>query len=236
MSWKSIAVRGLVFGLLTLPGLVRADGDFRGVLDEPQSHAVQDRIFEGRVYGLLEQKTGAVSRYVQVTRFGNILVITGEVAEAAHATVIDGLVLEAAGIKRENNSVAGVVPKKDRDCGGRPVTGNAKRRMIVAGNRDCSSLRGDESAGVKGKVYNHLAVGAPDPSMKVAAADLLRAAAVLELVDAGYTQVLDRAAMRLVVQDGIFYVLGHPGEVERKRIRAVLISFPGVKDVRFYTE
>ncbi len=72
--------------------------------------------------------------------------------------------------------------------------------------------------------------------MKVAAANLLLAKAVSELVDAGYTQVLDRAVMRMAAQDSVLYILGNLGEMQRKRIKAVLVSLPGVRDVTFYTE
>jgi hypothetical protein len=237
MFWRSASVWILLFGMVTLSGLVRADSGFLDMFDEGgASSAAKDRAFEGKVYDLLERQAGAVAKYVQVTRFGNIIVITGEVKESAHATVIDGLVLEAAGIKRETQTGSTVVPEKKRECGGRAATGNAKRRMIVTGKKDCSSLRSDEPDQAKGRVYNHLAVSGSDPAMKVAAANLLLAEAVLELVDAGYTQVLDRAVMRLVVQDGVFYILGSLGENEHARIKTVLKSFPGVRNVKFYTE
>ncbi len=235
--WKSASVWILLFGMVTLSGLVRADSGFLDMFDEGESSAAaKDRAFEGKVYDLLEQQAGVVSKYVQVTRFGNIIVITGEVKESAHATVIDGLVLEAAGIKRETQAGSTVVPEKKRECGGRAATGNTKRRMIVTGKKDCSSLRSDEPGQAKGKVYNHIAVAASDTAKKVAAANLLLAEAVLELVDAGYTQVLDRAAMRMAAQDGVLYILGNLGEMQRKRIKAVLVSLPGVRDVTFYTE
>lgn len=237
MLWKSILVWIMLLGVAILSGSIQADGDFRDLFDRGKpSSATQDRAFEGKVYDLLEQQAGVASRYVQVTRFGNIIVITGEVKDSAHATVIDGLVLDAAGIKRETHADTTVVPKKDRECGGKPVAGNAKRRLIVTGKKDCSSLRSDEPGQARGRVYNHLGVAAPDPSRKVAAAKLLLAEAVVELVDAGYAQVLDRAVMRMVAQDGVLYILGSPGEVERTRINAVLMALPGVSDVRFYAE
>jgi hypothetical protein len=235
--WKTASVWMLLFCMVPLSGSLQADSDFWGAFEGGQlSPAAQDRIFEGKVYGLLEQQAGAVAKYIEVTRLGNIIVITGEVTDSAHATVIDGLVLEAAGIKRETGAGEKVVPERDRECGGRIVTGNAKRRMIVSGKKDCSALRSDEPGQAKGKVYNHIAVAVSDPAMKVAAANLLLAKAVLELVDAGYTQVLDRAAMRLVVQDGVFYILGSLGDVEHTRIKAVLMALPRVSGVTFYTE
>jgi hypothetical protein len=235
--WKSASVWLLLLGMVTLSASTRADGGLLDMFDEGgSSPAAKDRAFEGKVYDLLEQQAGVVARYVQVTRFGNIIVITGEVKESAHATVIDGLVLDAAGIKRETQAGSTVVPEKNRECGGRAVAGNAKRRMIVTGKKDCSSLRSDESRQAKGRVYNHLAVAASDMAMKVAAANLLLAKAASELVDAGYTQVLDRSVMRMTAQNGVLYILGNLGEMQRKRIKAVLKSYPGVRDVTFYTE
>ncbi len=237
MLRKSILAWTLLSGIVTLSGSIQAEGGF---FNEPGgkqlSPAAQDRVFAARVYSLLDQETGPVAKHVQVTRFGNTIVITGEVENSAHATVIDGLVLESAGIKRETQAGSAVVPEKDRECGGKPATGNAKRRLIVKGKKDCSSLRSDEPGQARGRVYNHLAVAALDPSRKVAAAKLLLAEAVVELVDAGYTQVLDRAVMRMVAQDGVLYILGGLGEVEYTRINAVLMAFPGVSDVRFYAE
>lgn len=237
MFWRTASAWILLFGMVALSGSIRADGGFLDMFNEGESSsAAQDRVFESKVYDLLERQAGAVSRYVQVTRFGNIILITGEVKDSAHAMVIDGLVLEAAGIKRETQAGSTVVPEKKRECGGRAATGNTKRRMIVTGKKDCSSLHSDKPEQAKGKVYNHIAVAASDTAKKVAAANLLLAEAVLELVDAGYTQVLDRAAMRMAAQDGVLYILGSLGEMQRTRIKAVLMSLPGVHGVTFYTE
>ena len=237
MLCKSASTWILLSGMLILSGSVRADWSFSGVLEEDQpSPAAQDHAFEGKAYHLMEQQIGPAARYVRVTRFGNTIVITGEVSSPVHARQIDELVLDAAGIKRETHAGAVVVPEKNRECGGRPATGNAKRRLIVTGNKDCSSLRSDEPDQARGRVYNHLAVNASDPSMKVAKANLLLAEAAMELVDAGYTQVLDRTVMRLALQDGVLYILGSLGDVEQTRINTVLMTFPGVDEVRFYTE
>ena len=237
MLWKSASTWILLFTLAALSGPARPDWGFSGVLDEEQpSPAAHDYAFEGKAYHLLEQQIGPAARYVQVTRFGNTIVITGEVKDSADARLIDELVLKAAGIKRETNAGSTVVPEKDKECGGKPATGNAKRRMIVTGKKNCSSLRSDKPDQARGRVYNHLALAAPDPSMKVAAANLLLAETAVELVDAGYIQVLNRAVMRMAAQDSVLYILGSLGDVERTRINAVLMSFPGIKDVRFYTE
>jgi cell division protein FtsX len=71
---------------------------------------------------------------------------------------------------------------------------------------------------------------------KVAVSDLLLAETVVELVDAGFPQVLDRAEMRMVAQNGTLYILGNLDKMDRTRVKTVLKAFPGVRDVRFYTE
>ena len=165
MLWKSAGAWILLLSLLISSGSIRADWGFSGMLEDVQpSLAAHDHAFEGKVYHLMEQNAGPEARYVRVIRFGNTIVITGEVKDSADARMIDELVLNAAGIKRETNTGSTVVPEKDRECGGRPATGNAKRRMIVTGKKDCSSLRSDEPDQARGRVYNHLALAASDPS------------------------------------------------------------------------
>jgi len=233
MLRKSVCAWILLFGMVALSGSIHAAG---GAGVKQLSPAALDRLFEDEVYLHLEQQVGSAARYVQVTRFGNTIVITGEVENAAHAKVIDELVLDAAGVKRETPAGATVVPEKSRGCGGRPASGNVKRRQIVSGNRDCSSLRSDQPGQVKGKVYNHLGVTASDSAWKVAVANLLLAETIVELVDAGYTQVLDRAVMRMVAQNSVLYILGNLDKMDRTRIKTVLKAFPGVRNVKFYTE
>lgn len=237
MSLKSAFSRVLLFGALVLSGPILAVEDFSNIFDRNKlSPAAQDRAFEGKAYLLLDQLADTAAKYVQLTRFGNTIVITGEVENSTQAKAIDALVLDAAGIKRETPAGTVVVPEKDRACGGKPAMGNVKRRMIVKGNKDCSSLRGAEPGQARGRVYNHLGVAAPQPAMKVAESNLLLAGTVLELVDSGHEEVLDRAVMRLVAQDGELYILGKLGETERTRIKAVLMALPGVRGVRFYTD
>ena len=237
MLLKSTCIWILLFAALTLSGPILADEDYSNLFEGKQSTlAAQDRAFESKVYLLIDQLADSIARYVQVTRFGNTIVITGEVEKSSYSTGIDVLILDAAGIKRETPGGTAVVPTKNRDCGGKPAIGNVKRRQIVKGNKDCSSLRGDARGQARGMVYNHLAVGAPAPALKIAKANLLLAETVLELVDSGHAEVLDRAAMRMVVQDGVLYILGNPGETERTRIKAVLMALPNVRGVRFYPE
>ena len=229
MLWKE-TFSWLLFAALTLSGAIQA-GDGKQL-----SPAAQDRAFENKVYRLLDQQAGKAAQYVQLTRFKNTIVITGEVENSSHASVIDALVLDAAGIKRETPAGSTVVPENARECGGKPAMGNVKRRQIVKADRDCSSLRSDGPGQARGRVYNHLGVAAPDPSLKLAQSNLLLAETVLELVDSGHTDVMDRAVMRMVAQDGVIYIIGNPEETGRARIKAVLMVLPGVRDVRFYTE
>ena len=237
MLSKSICALMLSFTMASLSGAVQAEGGSPGnPAGNKQSDAALDRSFESEVYRLLEQQAGSAARYVQVTRFGNTIVITGEVEKSADAKKIDGLVLKAAGIKRETPAGSKVVAEKNRGCGGKPATGNAKRKLIVTGKKDCSSLRSDESAQASGSFYNHLAVGAPDAPNKVATTNLLLAETVVELVDAGHAEVLDRAVMRMVAQDGMLYIIGSQEDTERTRIKAMLMALPDVVDVVFYTE
>ena len=236
MQWKSPIAR-VLFLTLSLCGPIQADEDFFNTFAGKQlSPAAQDRAFEDKVYRLLDQQAGAAAKYVQLTRFENILVITGEVKNSSHASVVDELVLNAAGIKRETPAGSAVLPEKDRECGGLPAMGNIKRKQIVTRDRDCSSLRKDKSGEARGSVYNHLAIAAPDPALKVAAANLLLAETIMELVEAGQEEVLDRAVLRLVAQDGVLYILGNTGETQRTRIKAVLMALPGMRGVVFYPE
>ena len=230
MLWNKSFSWLLLSAALALSGAIRADDD------KQLSPAAQDRTFENMGYLLLDQEAGAAARYVRLTRFKNTILITGEVENSSHASVIDALVLDAAGIKRETPAGTTVVPKKHRECGGKPVTGNVKRQQIVKADRDCSSLQSDASGQSRGRVYNHLSVAAPDPSMKLAQSNLLLAETALELVEAGHPEVMDRSVMRMVAQDGVLYILGSVDETGRARIRAMLMALPGVRDVRFYAE
>ncbi len=237
MLWRKTCNSILLSGALTLSGPMLADEGILNFSDGGKaSPAAQDRAFEARAHRLLDQLADSAARYVTVTRFENTIIITGEVKSSSDASVVDALVLDAAGIKRETPAGSMVMPARDRECGGKPAMGNVKRRQTVKGDRDCSSLRGGEPGKARGRVYNHLAVGASDPPMKVARTNLLLAETMLELVDAGHPEVLDRAAMRMVAQDGVLYILGKPGDTERTRIKAMLMALPGVTGVSFYPE
>jgi len=199
------------------------------------SASEQDRTFEVEVYHLLEQRLGNEAvRYVRITRFGNTLLLTGTVRDAALRTAVDAVVLEAAGIRREAPDATGVVPARTRDCGGRPVVGNARRRQIVSGDRDCSALRTTPDAATTGQLYNHIDLLDPEPARRAAAAEVLAAQARLALVEAGYAQALDRDAMRIVAQGGVLYVL-LPAGVTHSGMQEVLQRIPGVMSIRFYT-
>jgi len=206
-----------------------------GLQEEPLPASELDRAFEVEVYHLLQQRLGGEAvRYVRITRFGNTLLLTGAVPDAAVRDEVDAVVLEAAGIRREEPDTSEVVPVRTRDCGGKPVIGNVRRKQIVSGDKDCSALRAEPKAEATGQLYNHIELVASDPARHVAAADVLAAQARLALVEAGYLQALDREAMRIAAQGGVLYVL-QPEGVAQSAIQAVLLRLPGVMGVRFYT-
>jgi len=224
---------GLLLLLCCLLPVVPAAA-FWGLQEAPQSAGELDRTFEVEVYQLLEQRLGGDAvRYVRLTRFGNTLLLTGEVRSAALRAEVDAVVLEAGGIRREAPESAGVVPARTRDCGGKPVIGNDRRRQIVSGNRDCSALRAATETAATGRLFNHLELAGSDPDRQAAAADVLAAQARLALVDAGYPQALDRNAMRIAVQGAVLYVLLPAGQ-DQSGLQAILLRVPGVKAVQFY--
>lgn len=204
--------------------------------DQPLPPGELDRAFELEAYHLLTQRLGLdATRYVRVTRFGNTILLTGTARSAAERAQVEELLLEVAGIRRETPDSAVVVPRRSRDCGDRPVLGNARRRQIVRGGEDCSALRAEDEAPATGRLYNQLGNAAADPDRELAAADLLAARARYALVEAGYPQALDRERMRLASQGSLLYVLLRPDARLQEQVRAVLLRLPGVTDVQFYT-
>ncbi len=207
-----------------------------GLQEEPLPAGELDRAFEVEVYHLLQQRLGGEAvRYVRITRFGNTLLLTGAVQDAAVRAGVDDVVLEAAGIRREAPGTTEVVPLRTRDCGGKPVIGNVRRKQIVRGDADCSALRAASEAPATGQLHNHLGLTGTEPDRQAAAADVLAAQARLALVEAGYLQALDRNAMRIAAQGSTLYVL-QPEDAAQSDMRAVLLRVPGVVEVNFYTE
>ena len=207
----------------------------RDLQDAVFSTGEQDRAFEVEVYQLLQQQLGREAvRYVRITRFGNTLLLTGVVADASLRDRVDALVLEAAGIRREAPAATGVVPAHTRDCGGKPVIGNARRRQIVSSDKDCSALRTAPGAEATGQMFNHIDLASPEPARDTAAADVVAARARLALVEAGHAEALDPDAMRLAAQGGVLFVLLRDGMPETV-IQDILLKIPGVKSVRFHT-
>lgn len=203
--------------------------------EESLSAGELDRAFEVKVYHLLQQRLGGDAvRYVSITRFGNNLLLTGEVHSAALRAEVDAVVLEAADIRREAPDTTGVVPARTRDCGGKPVISNDRRRQIVSGDRDCSALRATPEKKALGQLFNHLVLVTVEPDRHAAAADVLGAQARLALVEAGYPQALDRDAMRIAAQGGVLYVL-LADDTPQSAIQEILLRVPGVKSVQFYT-
>jgi hypothetical protein len=196
-----------------------------------------DRAFELEVYHRLTSRLGLdTTRYVRITRFGNLILITGTVPGEAALERVEEVVMEVAGIRREAPGTAGVVPARTRNCGGRVVTGNARRKQIIDSGADCSALRATPEAPATGRLFNHLDALSSEPDRQTAAADMLAAQARYALVEAGYPQSLDRDVMRLASQGAMLYVLMRPDPDLKSEMRAVLLQVPGVADVRFYTE
>ena len=228
-----------VFPVLLLCGLSPSAPAAAGwsLQQDPLPSGEQDRAFELEVYHRLTNRLGHdTTRYVRITRFGNMILITGTVPGEDARERVEEVVMEVAGIRRETPGTASVVPARTRNCGGRVVTGNARRKQIVDSSADCSALRAGPEEPATGRLFNHLATLSSDPDRETAAADMLAAQARYALVEAGYTRALDRDVMRLASQGATLYVLMQPDPDLQAEMRAVLLQVPGITDVHFYTE
>ncbi|HAJ92333.1 MAG TPA: hypothetical protein DCO71_06955 [Gammaproteobacteria bacterium] len=198
-----------------------------------------DRAFECEVQQLMDEQADRLQGVdAVVTRFGNTMVITGQARDAGDRERIDQLVLDAAGITREQQGSPAVVPASTRGCEGKALASNSKRKLIVKTSRDCSSLRVDEDlqGQIKGRVFNHIAVASPDPVKQRASAGLLAAQANMALINAGVIDALDGNLIKLVAQDGVVYVLGELDAALQTEIRMVLTKLAGVAEVQFYVD
>jgi hypothetical protein len=230
---------GALFSTLLLcmmsPGIPAVAG--WDLQEEPLPSSELDRAFELEVYHRLTSRLGLdTTRYVRITRFGNLMLITGTVPGEAARERVEEVVMEVAGIRRDAPGTADVVPARTRNCGGRVMTGNARRKQIVDSNADCSALRATPEEPATGRLFNHLDALGSEPDRQTAAADMLAAQARYALVEAGYPQSLDRDVMRLASQGSMLYVLMLPDAALQSEMRAVLLQVPGVTDVRFYSE
>ncbi len=206
-----------------------------GQQEYPLPASELDRAFELEVYHRLIRGLGLeTTRYVRITRFGNTILITGMVPGEEAREEVEKVVLEVAGIRREAPDTAEVVPVRTRDCGGKPVLGNVRRKQIVSGDRECSALRAAPEVQATGQLFNHVELTGQEPDRYAAVADVLAAQARLALVEAGIPQALDRDAMRIAAQGGVLYVL-LPAGAAQSGIEEVLLRVPGVMSVRFYT-
>ena len=198
-----------------------------------------DRAFECEVQQLMYEHADRLQGVdAVVTRFGNTIVITGQAQDAGDRERLDQLVLDAAGITREQQDSPAVVPARTRGCEGKALVANTKRKSIVKSNKDCSSLRVDDDLQVaaKGQVFNHIAIASPDPVKQRASAGLLAAQASMSLINAGVIDAMDRRLIRLVAQEDVIYVLGNLDVALQAEIRAVLSQLAGVGAVRFYAD
>ena len=230
-------------GLLLLACLpahsVRADWDFSFFKAANPGPAGMDRAFEYQVYLRMDEHADRLQGAdAVVTRFGNTIVITGQVKDEDDRAQVDKLVLDVAGIKREQGNGSIVIPVRTRECGGKAMATNAKRQLILNPNKDCSSLRSDTGLQLqaKGQLFNHIAVASSNPQRQLAGAALQVAQASVLLLDAGVIDATDRSVIRLVAQDGVMYVLGNPDAFSQEKVRATLMTIEGISDVRFYLD
>ena len=234
---KQLLPAGLLLLAIRLPAY--ADWDFPEFPPRSLSSAGMDRAFECEVQELIDKHADRLQGVdAVVTRFGNTIVITGEVRDAGDRARVDKLVLDAAGITRAQSGGTAVVPASTRDCEGKSVAANSKRKSILNSNRDCSSLRVDDDLQVPatGQVFNHVGVAASDPVKQLARAEVLAAQARLSLIDRGIINAMDRSLIRLVAQEGVIYVLGNLDAARQSEIRTVLLKVAGTEDVRFYAD
>jgi hypothetical protein len=208
-----------------------------GQQEYPLPASELDRAFELEAYHLLTRRLGLeTTRYVRITRFGNTILVTGLVPGETGKGRVEEVVMEVAGIRRKAPGAAGVVPDRTRNCGGKTVIGNVRRKQIVDSKADCSALRADADEPATGRLLNHIELISSEPDRQIAAADMLAAQARFTLVEAGYMQALDHDVMRLASQGSVLYVLMRPDPAVQSEMRAVLLQVPGVVDVHFYTE
>jgi hypothetical protein len=216
---------------------VRADWDFSVFTAEDPGPAGMDRAFEYEAWRLMDEHSDRLQGVdAVVTRFGNTIVITGQAQDEGGRAQVDKLVLEVAGIKREQGNGSIVIPVRTRECGGKAMASNTRRKSIVKPDKDCSSLRSDDGLQlqVKGQLFNHIAIASSDPARQLAGAALQAAQAGMSLLDAGVVNATDRSVIRLVAQDGVMYVLGNPDAFSQEKVRATLMTIDGISDVRFY--
>lgn len=233
---KLLLRSGLLLLAMVLPAY--AGWEFPVFTAQSPDPAAMDRVFECEVHRLMDEHADRLQGVdAVVTRFGNTIVITGQAQDAGDRERVDQLVLDAAGITREQQDRPAVVPASTRGCEGKALASNTKRKSIVKTSRDCSSLRVAEGmVQAKGRVFNHIAVASPEPLKQRASAGLLAAQASMSLIDADAINAMDRRLIRLVAQDGVIYVLGNLGAARQTEIRTVLMKVAGVGDVRFYAD
>ena len=207
-KWLTLLKRSIFVGLLfvTANFPVQAEWEFPALSADTPRPDDLDRAFECEITGLMDRYADQFEGVnAVVTRFGNTIVITGYAHNEAGRDRIDQLVLDAAGIARKKQGDATVVPASTLACDGKLVPANAKRRSTVKPGRDCSSLRAESGRqnAATGRVYNHVALGAADPDIQLARAELLAAQAKVALLDGAVVDAMDGNLIRLVAQQGV---------------------------------
>lgn len=236
-SLNRVWCAGLLLAACLPVHAIRADWEFSVFTAENLAPAGMDRAFEYQAYRLMDEHADRLQGVnAVVTRFGNTIVITGQAQDEGDRARVDKLVLGVAGITREQDNGPVVIPVRTRECGGKAMAANTKRKSIVKPDKDCSSLRSDDDLQlqVKGQVFNHIGIASSDPARQHARAALQAAQAGMALLDAGIVDATDRSVIRLVAQDGVMYVLGSPNAFSQDKVRATLMTIDGVSEVRFY--
>jgi hypothetical protein len=238
-SSRLIGVPGAGMLLLAMCLPAHADWEFSVFTAQSPGPAGMDRAFECEVQRLMDKHADQLQGVdAVVTRFGNIIVITGQARDAGDRTRVDKLVLDVAGITRAEAGGPAVVPASTLACEGKSLPANARRKSIIKPDRDCSSLRADADmqGPATGQLFNHLAVASPDPAKQLASAELLAAQARMSLLGAGVINAMDRRVIRLVAQQDVIYVLGNLDAALQAGVRTVLMQLAGVGEVRFYAD
>ena len=229
--------RVLLLPVAVMP--VHADWEFPRLSVRNPDPAAMDSAFECQVRQFMDAHADRLQGVeAVVTRFGNTILITGQAEDAGERARLEQLVLDAAGISRQQQGSPVVVPARTQGCEGKALASNSKRKLIVKAGRDCSSLRVDRDmqAPATGRVFNHITVAVPDPVRQRAGAALLAAQASMSLIEAGVINAMDRRLVRLVAQGDVMYVLGRLEPARQAEIRTVLMTVAGIDDVRFYNE
>jgi len=223
----------LTVSLIALPAAPRAQWSLfgSGGPGEGIPH-LEDWRFELDVSAmLLAEPDVARETRVEVTRFGDTILLTGEAPSATLRERVDSLVLKQAGLKRPVAGGSRAVADRTQGCGGKQGAANARRRFNLGANRPCSPVVEDEQ---EAGFHNQIRIRPPKSASERAADELLAAQIRRRLAVHGYAGVMDPERLRLVVQDASVYLLGVVDAEEDKRLAAAIGAMSGVGEVFIY--